>query len=374
MVPTLARALDPGVAGNILRWFGEVSYSHSAEGTWLPAYTKVPLAYGGRVRVGENSSVSVRWSGNKSLWEVNEEGLFLIMEKPEEGVLASLRRGLCYMFHRDRPGTDVFETPVVRAGSAGTEYVVKVEDDGTTTIWVIDGQVNLTNDLGSLTLRSDQAGTVRAVAPPVGTAMIEAATLVQWILYYPGVLHVDELGLTEGEQAALSESLAAYQAGDLHQALAPKQIKLIRWLRDGAIGAVAAVVLGWGFWKADAGKPLAHGSYDYLFCFRPAPSYEELTNDVAIIYMDQASVGSLQIKDPNHWDRSRHAQLIDRLQTCGARVVVLDVQFQFLTPLDPIADSNLVAAARSFGKVVVGGEGQPGGNQHGRALDTAGAF
>ena len=49
--------------------------------------------------------------------------------------------------------------------------------------------------------------------------MIEAVNIIQWCLYYPGVLYVDELGLSAAEQQSLSNSIAAYRAGDLGEAL-----------------------------------------------------------------------------------------------------------------------------------------------------------
>ena len=43
--------------------------------------------------------------------------------------------------------------------------------------------------------------------------------LIQWCLYYPAVLDVDEAGLAAAEQQALAESISAYRQGDLLQAL-----------------------------------------------------------------------------------------------------------------------------------------------------------
>jgi len=55
---------------------------------------------------------------------------------------------------------------------------------------------------------------------PVLRAMLtaEAADRIQWRLYYPAVLHLDELELSEEARGALRESLAAYEAGDLKTA------------------------------------------------------------------------------------------------------------------------------------------------------------
>ncbi|MCX6896995.1 MAG: hypothetical protein NTZ16_16215, partial [Verrucomicrobia bacterium] len=47
------------------------------------------------------------------------------------------------------------------------------------------------------------------------TAVINAINIIQWALYYPGVLDVDELGFSDAEKSQLAGSLAAYRAGDL---------------------------------------------------------------------------------------------------------------------------------------------------------------
>ena len=71
----------------------------------------------------------------------------------------------------------------------------------------------MTNALGGVTLASGDEGVADPGAQPVKGRMIEAVNIIQWCLYYPGVLHADEIGLTAAEQQALSDSIAAYRAG-----------------------------------------------------------------------------------------------------------------------------------------------------------------
>src|SRR5439155_16374419 len=55
--------------------------------------------------------------------------------------------------------------------------------------------------------------------PPVRTAAIQAVNVVQWCLYYPAILNLDEVPFAAAERQALAASLAAYQQGDLLAAL-----------------------------------------------------------------------------------------------------------------------------------------------------------
>src|SRR5438552_18195064 len=50
--------------------------------------------------------------------------------------------------------------------------------------------------------------------------MLEAVSVIQWCLYYPAILDAAEIGLTPQQEQDLNESLSAYRAGDLLQALA----------------------------------------------------------------------------------------------------------------------------------------------------------
>ncbi len=89
-------------------------------------------------------------------------------------------------------------------------------------------------------------------------------------------------------------------------------------------------------------------SFDLLFAIKPST---HITNDVTILYMDDESRLKLNQPHDKPWDRALHAQLIDKLRTNGARVIVFDTLFEGTT--EPATDRALVDAARRHGKVVV---------------------
>src|SRR6185503_9364679 len=55
---------------------------------------------------------------------------------------------------------------------------------------------------------------------PFKTAVIDTTNLVQWCLYYPGILDLAELQLTDEERTTLGPSLDAWRQGDLLRAVA----------------------------------------------------------------------------------------------------------------------------------------------------------
>ena len=80
----------------------------------------------------------------------------------------------------------------------GTEFVVAVAANGSTTVTMLDGEVELSNAQGSLVVSTGEQAKVDVGGRPRKTAVLEAINSVQWCLYYPGVLDLKELGYRRG--------------------------------------------------------------------------------------------------------------------------------------------------------------------------------
>ncbi len=131
-----------------------------------------------------------------------------------------LWRGVIYFFHREHPVDVRFNTRTAAAAIRGTEFNLAAQEDGRTVLTLLDGEVVLSNVVGELNLRSGEQGVAQAGMRPTKTAVLEAVNVIQWCLYYPGLLDVDELRLEENDRRLLAGSLNAYRNGDLLQALA----------------------------------------------------------------------------------------------------------------------------------------------------------
>src|SRR6185503_16950970 len=106
--------------------------------------------------------------------------------------LIDLKAGAVYVFTRDKPREYLLQTPDAIGASRGTEFVVQVTPGGGTVVTVFNGEVDLYNAQGSVTLTNGDQGTVLPGQGPVKTPAIQATSVVQWWLYYPGVLDIDE--------------------------------------------------------------------------------------------------------------------------------------------------------------------------------------
>jgi Tfp pilus assembly protein PilF len=187
---------------------------------WTPAATNQTLQPRELLRTGLKSRATLRLA-DQSVLRVNQLTTLEIQPPTSPGrpSILDLKKGASYLFNREAPTEVEFRTPLASGAIRGTEFNLEVGDDGRTVVTMIDGQVELSNPLGRLALASGEQGLVEPGRPPTKTAVLETINIIQWSLYYPGVVDVDELGLGEGQRAALADSLAAYRAGDLLRAV-----------------------------------------------------------------------------------------------------------------------------------------------------------
>lgn len=217
----MAQPGTPHPPATLLTHAGAVDFARAEADLWYAASDNQLLFYRERLRTRENGRAMVELEDLSRL-AMNPRSELTVLP-PRQGkatTLLHVSRGLLYFFHRNQPGEIVVDTPVASAAIEGTEFVLAVDQtNGTTTLSMLDGRVVLANAFGQLTLTSGEQGVVEPGQAPRKTASIEARNIVQWFLYYPGVLAPEELGLDAAAQNALRDSLAAYRSGDLLKAL-----------------------------------------------------------------------------------------------------------------------------------------------------------
>jgi CHASE2 domain-containing sensor protein len=125
-----------------------------------------------------------------------------------------------------------------------------------------------------------------------------------------------------------------------------------------AAAAVTAALCGLGLWattlggnpdptQETIGDKWDHASYDYLFSF----GTPFVTNKVVVILMDNDSYDILRQVRDKPWNRSLHAQLLNRLADDQCPLVVFDVQF--LDPIDSATDQALARSMLRLSNVVL---------------------
>lgn len=114
-----------------------------------------------------------------------------------------------------------------------------------------------------------------------------------------------------------------------------------------ALGAALAVLCGLMLCSSPLGEPWVNASYDYLFRF----GAHSVTNDVAVILMDNGAYDQFHQTRGQPWDRALHARLLNKLADDGCAMVVLDSFFR--EPRDLAADKALADAMRRQRHVVL---------------------
>lgn len=188
--------------------------------SWLPATVGQALAYRDRLRTGEDSRAAVRLS-DASVLRIDEltETEILPPQQADARATLNLKQGSAYFFSREKAREIRVTTPAANGAIRGTEFVVRVTGNGHSIFTMLDGEVEVSNAYGTLVVRSGEEATVDPGRKPTKTAMIEARNVIQWCLYYPGVLNLTDLGFSSSEQRSLHSSLVAYREGDLLTAL-----------------------------------------------------------------------------------------------------------------------------------------------------------
>ncbi|MEA3208276.1 MAG: hypothetical protein QOE70_1333 [Chthoniobacter sp.] len=173
-----------------------------------------------RLRTGGLSRASLRLT-NLAVLRMNELTVLELLppEQMRTKPTLDLKGGSIFFFSREKPQELHLRTPLVTGALRGTEFHAEVGANGRTVVTMFEGEVALQNAFGGVVIRSGEQATVEPGRPPVKTAMIEAINIIQWCLYYPGVVDVAELGLSPAAQQSLAASLKAYRQGDLLGAL-----------------------------------------------------------------------------------------------------------------------------------------------------------
>jgi len=190
------------------------------EGPWINAQVGQNLNYGDRVRTGEFSRATIQLP-NESVMRINE--LTTITLKPPKKTTGKpgidLRKGALYFFSRNQPDEYEFGTPTTTGAIKGTEFELHLDSEENTVMTLFDGEVDLSNAQGSIALVSGEQGTVKSGSPPIKTAVINAVNIIQWCLYYPAVVDVDEISFSQNEINTFAASIESYRKGNILEAL-----------------------------------------------------------------------------------------------------------------------------------------------------------
>jgi tetratricopeptide (TPR) repeat protein len=152
---------------------------------WRAAVIEQDLATGDTLRTGPYGALALLFRDDTQL-RVHRNTLLVVKGlRGRAGAAATelrLERGAAWTRARSIPAGLRMETPAVTAAIRGTDWYVKVEDDGRTTVIVLDGEVRLENKQGVVTLTRGEIGVVEVGMAPTKAVLLSPRDRPQWEL------------------------------------------------------------------------------------------------------------------------------------------------------------------------------------------------
>jgi len=199
-----ARAADAGLA-KVTAIQNSVQ-TKSAAADWKPSTEGQSLAAKDRIRTGPASRASLLYS-DQTLHRMNEKSEVEILPPSGGGSgIVKILSGQSYFTTRTPKDFGRVQTPTVTAAIKGTEFAVSVADDGGTTITMIEGTVEASNEFGSVSVTKGEEAVTEPGKAPQRRIAVHPKDAVAWSLYYPSVLSASERGNPKLDQAATALS------------------------------------------------------------------------------------------------------------------------------------------------------------------------
>ncbi|PWU22156.1 MAG: hypothetical protein C5B50_00085 [Verrucomicrobia bacterium] len=200
---------------------GDVRFK-PVSGTEMTAALPQPVGFDEALRTLDLSRAALRLT-DLSYVRLKERTRLEIVRQPAatNAPLVKIYHGDAYVMSRGIISIPT-ETPNARGVPKGTEFLVSVSPDGGESVFTMfDGEVDLSDVAGHAPVRvhRGEQGIATAGQPIRVRPILLATNIIQWWIYYPGVLDLEDIGLTPEARTRLSASLARYQEGNLAQAL-----------------------------------------------------------------------------------------------------------------------------------------------------------
>jgi tetratricopeptide (TPR) repeat protein len=175
---------------------------------------EMKIDFNTRIKSDRSGSAVIRFLLDDLRVELSRNSILDVIRAEDAHASLELHEGAMHVLSRGPPQVLDFATPHGRGSALGTEYEVRVEGDQTV-ITVFEGivEVQANNTTNRVPVRSDQQSIVRPGEVPEARP-IKAENVIEWWLYYPGVLDPEEVQFDAAERARLAASLQAYTKGD----------------------------------------------------------------------------------------------------------------------------------------------------------------
>ncbi len=186
--PALAAPM-PGAA-KIMSIEGAGYIRESNTAPWKPAAVKKDLFAGNTVRTGSFSRMAILFRDRTQI-RMREKTVLFVKQVSDPAkrtgmqTILRLNSGRAWTQSKTPPAGLSIETLSATAAIRGTDWELAVEPDGATTLTVLSGKVEFFNDIGKITVQSNEQARAEVGKMPVKLVMVNARDRVQWVTAYP---------------------------------------------------------------------------------------------------------------------------------------------------------------------------------------------
>lgn len=189
--PALAASGDAEVVLTV----GKVEARDPASGEWKPVKVQQQLAPGTSVRTGEASQaalllkdqtqIRVNQQSTMKFKAIDEPGQETTVDLIQGRIWAQVKRVLYSVTAAVAPKRTLkMSTPTATIGIRGTDWDVEVGGNGKTTVTVLSGEVDMSNDFGRVAIGSNEQAIAEVGKAPVKRLLSNARDRVQWVTAY----------------------------------------------------------------------------------------------------------------------------------------------------------------------------------------------
>ena len=178
-----ARAAAPEAGAQIVSLQGKGEYREAAETRWRDASVRQQLAQGIFVRTGDASRMGVLLSDQTQVRLAANSmiQIKLVGDNRDRATVLSQSAGRSWTQSKNVPNQLTVETPSALAAIRGTDWELVVDEDGSSTLTVLSGEVLLSNDQGSVNIGAGEQARAQKGVAPVKRLLANPRERVQWV-------------------------------------------------------------------------------------------------------------------------------------------------------------------------------------------------
>ncbi len=179
---------DPSAkTAEIVSLEGSGDFRASAAQSWSAARVKQELFPGQFVRTGELSRMGLSFIDQSQI-RINQNTVLQIKEVASPGTgnqtVLGLLSGQAWSQAKSASRGLRIQTPSATAAIRGTDWELRVDEQGRSTLTVLSGEVDFFNDFGSVTVATSEQATAEIGKAPVKLLISNPRERVQWVTAY----------------------------------------------------------------------------------------------------------------------------------------------------------------------------------------------